>query len=160
MEASSENVFRSCHAHVHRSHVVRPSVAIDSSRNGGRGGGGTKRPFHRPLSLASNGSGESKESSSMAFCHQFGSPDSRLNSSSSTVRAAAWMAAVADAAEVANGSYVVACRLAAAVVAVVVRSYWWWRWRWLLWWLAAGALRLGTRENMFSATANESRILL
>lgn len=69
IDPSREKALRSCHAHVHRSHVVRPSDATDSSSHGGRGGGGTKRPFHRPPSLASNGSGESNESSSIAFNH-------------------------------------------------------------------------------------------
>ena len=52
---------------MHRSQVVRPSAATLSSRKGGLGGGGTKRPFHRPFSLLSNASGDSKVSSSMAF---------------------------------------------------------------------------------------------
>lgn len=88
IEPSNVNVFRSCHAHVQRSHVVSPSDEIDSSRKGGRGGGGTKRPFHRPLSLASNGIGESNESDSMAFSHQSASPVNRLKASSSKVNAA------------------------------------------------------------------------
>lgn len=88
IEPSNVNVFRSCHAHVQRSHVVSPSEDIDSSRNGGRGGGGTKRPFQRPLSLASNGIGESNESVSMAFSHQSASPVNRLKASSSKVNAA------------------------------------------------------------------------
>lgn len=51
-------------AHEHISQVVRPSEWMDSSRNGGRGGGGTKCPFHRPFSVASNDNGEPKFSSS------------------------------------------------------------------------------------------------
>lgn len=50
--------FRSCNAHVHKSHVVMPSGLTVSSQKGGRGGGGTNRPFHKPLSLASNGNDE------------------------------------------------------------------------------------------------------
>ncbi|KNC31462.1 hypothetical protein FF38_06020 [Lucilia cuprina] len=56
-----------CHAQVHRSQVVRPSAATLSSKNGGLGGGGTKCPFQRPFSLASNANGDSNVSSSMAF---------------------------------------------------------------------------------------------
>ncbi|KNC28845.1 hypothetical protein FF38_03367 [Lucilia cuprina] len=42
-------------AQEHKSHVVKPSLNTGSStKKGGRGGGGTKRPFHRPFSLASN----------------------------------------------------------------------------------------------------------
>lgn len=52
-------------AHEHKSHVVSPSLSTGSStRNGGRGGGGTKRPFHKPLSEASNANGEPNKSSS------------------------------------------------------------------------------------------------
>lgn len=50
--------FRSCNAQVHKSHVVKPSELTLSSQKGGLGGGGTNRPFHRPLSLASNGNVE------------------------------------------------------------------------------------------------------
>lgn len=41
---SSESVPLSCQAQLHKSHVVSPSGAIDSSRNGGLGGGGTNFP--------------------------------------------------------------------------------------------------------------------
>lgn len=50
-------------AHEHKSHVVSPSDKTGSSiKNGGLGGGGTKRPLNRPFSLASNGRGELKNS--------------------------------------------------------------------------------------------------
>lgn len=58
IEPSKLKAFRSCNAQVHKSHVVKPSELIVSSQNGGRGGGGTNLPFHKPLSLASNGNGE------------------------------------------------------------------------------------------------------
>lgn len=42
IEPSRLKAFRSCNAHVHKSHVVKPSGVIVSSQNGGLGGGGTK----------------------------------------------------------------------------------------------------------------------
>lgn len=81
-EPSNENAFRSRHAHEHRSQVVSPSEEMLSSRKGGRGGGGTKRPLKRPPSLPSKGNGELKVSSSIASAHQSTS-DVRLIESSS-----------------------------------------------------------------------------
>uniref|UniRef100_A0A8D8BP53 (northern house mosquito) hypothetical protein n=1 Tax=Culex pipiens TaxID=7175 RepID=A0A8D8BP53_CULPI len=45
---SSDSVPLSCQAQLHKSHVVSPSGAIDSSKNGGRGGGGTNFPSQYP----------------------------------------------------------------------------------------------------------------
>lgn len=54
-------------AQEHKSHVVKPSLNTGSStKKGGRGGGGTKRPFHRPFSLASNANGEPNKSFSLS----------------------------------------------------------------------------------------------
>ena len=54
-------------AQEHKSHVVKPSLSTGSStKKGGRGGGGTKRPFHRPFSLASNANGEPNKSLSLS----------------------------------------------------------------------------------------------
>lgn len=47
--------FPFCHAHEHKSQVVKPSDVTPSSRNKGLGGGGTKFPLKKPLSLASKG---------------------------------------------------------------------------------------------------------
>lgn len=57
-------------------HVVRPSDWAASSRKGGLGGGGTKLPLNRPLSVASNESGDPKFlslSSTEAPIHQLSS---------------------------------------------------------------------------------------
>lgn len=58
-----------------RSHVVSPSLRTGSStKKGGRGGGGTKRPFHSPFSLASKAIGEPKRSSSSSKRSKVTSP--------------------------------------------------------------------------------------
>lgn len=62
-------------AQEHKSHVVRPSLSTGSStKNGGRGGGGTKRPFHSPCSLASKAMGEPNKSSSSSKMSNVTSP--------------------------------------------------------------------------------------
>lgn len=62
-------------AQEHKSHVVRPSLSTGSStKKGGRGGGGTKRPFHRPCSLASKAIGEPNKSSSSSKMSNVTSP--------------------------------------------------------------------------------------
>lgn len=143
------NVFRSCHAHVQRSQVVSPSEEIDSSRNGGRGGGGTKRPFQSPLSLASNGIGESNESVSMAFSHQSASPVNRLKASSSKVNAAdsGTLSADADEEDV-KGTPDVWCRNDVAGCGKsdeALKS-------------SSGPCGRGTRENMIAAMQRDSKL--
>ncbi len=64
MDPSKRNAFLSGTAHEHKSHVVSPSDTTVSSKKSGLGGGGTNFPFHRPVSLASNASGDPNRSSS------------------------------------------------------------------------------------------------
>ncbi|KAI9588400.1 hypothetical protein GQX74_004245 [Glossina fuscipes] len=94
-----------CQAQVHRSQVVSPSAATLSSRNGGRGGGGTKRPFHRPFSLASKANGDSNVSSSMAFDHQSSSAAGNKFLIDVAFVPTSLMGAVASKSAVIEGSY-------------------------------------------------------
>jgi len=72
---SNMNVLLVGMAQEHKSHVVRPSLSTGSStKKGGRGGGGTKRPFHRPCSLASKAIGEPNKSSSSSKMSNVTSP--------------------------------------------------------------------------------------
>lgn len=59
-------------AHEHMPHVVKPSAWAASSRKGGLGGGGTKFPLNKPLSVASNARGDPKPLS-LAPIHQLSS---------------------------------------------------------------------------------------
>uniref|UniRef100_A0A1A9VKU6 Uncharacterized protein n=1 Tax=Glossina austeni TaxID=7395 RepID=A0A1A9VKU6_GLOAU len=94
-----------CQAQVHRSQVVSPSAATLSSRNGGRGGGGTKRPFHRPFSLASKANGDSSVSFSMAFDHQSSSAAGNKFLIDVAFVPTSLMGAVASKSAVIEGSY-------------------------------------------------------
>jgi len=72
---SNMNVLLVGIAQEHKSHVVRPSLSTGSStKKGGRGGGGTKRPFQRPCSLASKAIGEPNKSSSSSKMSNVTSP--------------------------------------------------------------------------------------
>lgn len=72
---SNMNVLLVGMAQEHKSHVVRPSLSTGSStKKGGRGGGGTKRPFHNPCSLASKAMGDPNKSSSSSKMSNVTSP--------------------------------------------------------------------------------------
>lgn len=72
---SNMNVLLVGMAQEHKSHVVRPSLSTGSStKKGGRGGGGTKRPFQSPCSLASKAMGEPNKSSSSSKMSNVTSP--------------------------------------------------------------------------------------